>query len=199
MTERSSPALWELAGNPLYLTLLAMLIEDGAQLPARRVQLYDLVFDFLLDGKHRPEGTPIEPRPVVEDALRQIAWGMTKADRDAEQASDLARWLWAEPRLRDALSATVWSGRPQAFLDELAAKTSILAQHDGPRCGWRFWHRTFREALAAEQLEEMLLAEGEEAVLEHARHRDVRDVLSSVVGRYVFGLGTSISPRSASS
>ena len=164
--------LWELAGNPLYLTLLAMLIEEGEDLPDRRAQLYERIFDFLYEGKYRRgDGEPckrIKPRPVVEDCLRHLAWSLTEANRDAEPAKTLQRRLWKNPATREALATTRWKDDPQAFLDEVAASTSILAEHDGPRRGWRFWHRTFREALAAEALVEMLREEGEEALLRHA-------------------------------
>jgi len=56
------------------------------------------------------------------------------------------------------------------LLDDVAERTGILGPHDGEAADWRFWHRTFREALAAERLEEEYRApEGRAAVLGRAR------------------------------
>ncbi|RMH18614.1 MAG: formylglycine-generating enzyme family protein [Acidobacteria bacterium] len=55
------------------------------------------------------------------------------------------------------------------FLDELATKTGILGPHDGRDADWRFWHRTFREALASEQLAATWRGgQGKKEVLAHA-------------------------------
>ncbi len=48
-----APELRELAGNPLYLTLMALLFEQNKVPDRHRTGLYDQVFDLLLAGRHR--------------------------------------------------------------------------------------------------------------------------------------------------
>ncbi len=167
---RREPSLWELAGNPLYLTLLAMLFDEQVEIPARRAALYDRILAHLLGGKHRKEQRPI-PRPVlVRGVLRHLACEMTEAGRDGEPVEVLEERLWTAERLMAELGkVTRWRQDPGAFLAEVAVRTSILAQHDGPGADWRYWHRTFREALAAEALGEQLETGGEVALLARAR------------------------------
>lgn len=150
-----APELQEVAGNPLYLTLMALLFEQEIAPDRNRTRLYDQVFDLLLEGKHRPEAGPIELKDTVRALLRRLAFGMTKDNRDAESAAALEDRLYRPEMdvLREKLERVGrWRGRLRFFLDELAEKTGILGPHDGPDADWRFWHRTFREALTAESL-----------------------------------------------
>jgi formylglycine-generating enzyme required for sulfatase activity len=164
-------SLRELAGNPLYLTLMALLIEKGAAPDRRRSGLYVQVFDLLLDGEHRPGGEPIACRKAVHSLLQQLARAMTEDNRDAEPADELEARLYRpelDP-LREQLERVPrWRHSMQTFLNELAEHTGILGPHDGPDADWRFWHRTFREALTAEALALTLREQGEAAILEHA-------------------------------
>jgi hypothetical protein len=152
-----SPELRELAGNPLYLTLMALLFESGIEPDRNRTRLYDQVFALLFEGRHHGrQREPLEAQETVRAVLRRLAYDMTAEGRDTEPVLSL------EQRLRDhkldGLRATLervsaW-GQMRRFLDDLSQKTGILGPHDGPAADWRFWHRTFREALAAEQLAE---------------------------------------------
>lgn len=81
--------LRDLAGNPLYLTLMALLIEKGTSPAQQRTGLYDQVFQLLLDGGHRPAGRPIEAQDAVRRTLRHVAHAMTEANRDAEPLTSL--------------------------------------------------------------------------------------------------------------
>jgi formylglycine-generating enzyme required for sulfatase activity len=165
--------LHEVAGNPLYLTLMALLFEQDIAPDRNRARLYDKVFDLLLGGKHRPGAEPMERKEIVRAVLRQLACGMTEDNRDAEPVEALEDRLY-RPEL-DVLRAELerigrWRGRLRPFLDDLAERTGILGPHDGAAADWRFWHRTFREALTAEHLWEQYKGKaGRAAVLERAR------------------------------
>jgi formylglycine-generating enzyme required for sulfatase activity/energy-coupling factor transporter ATP-binding protein EcfA2 len=165
--------LHEVAGNPLYLTLMALLFEQGIAPDRNRSRLYDQVFDLLLDGKHRPGAEPMERKEIVRAVLRQLACGMTEDNRDAESVEALEDRLY-RPEL-DGLRTELerigrWRSRLRPFLDDLAERTGILGPHDGAAADWRFWHRTFREALTAEHLWEQYKGKaGRAAVLERAR------------------------------
>lgn len=164
--------LRELAGNPLYLTLMALLLEQGASPDRNRTRLYDQVFELLLEGKHRPAGEPIDCKQGVRKILRYLGHAMTRVNRDAESVGNLEARLYepAADRLREPLERVPrWRKSMRPFLEDLAEHTGILGPHDGSEADWRFWHRTFREALAAEELEQGILSRGPEAILTHAQ------------------------------
>jgi hypothetical protein len=174
-------SLRDLAGNPLYLTLMALLIEKGTSPDRHRTGLYDQVFQLLLDGGHRPAGEPMEAQEAVRRTLRFLAREMTRQNRDAEPVAALEGRLY-QPEcdaLREPLERVQrWHRSLRPFLDEVAERTGILGPHDGPHADWRYWHRTFREALAADALEEKLGAEGGEAALLEDARRIAQEDLS---------------------
>ena len=170
------PDLWELSGNPLYLTLMAMILEAD-QVPERnRTRLYAQIFDLLLEGRYRnpegPEVPPLEPKPRVQAALRYLAFSMTEDNRDAEPVESTVDRFYREEAdgVRRGLERKErWRQSLRVFLNDVARRSGIYADHDGPTADWRFWHRTFREALAAERLAEIHADDGEGEVLDRAR------------------------------
>ena len=168
----SDHGLWELSGNPLYLTLMALILEQDNEPARNRSRLYDQVFDLLLEGGHRPEPKAIDNKGAVRDTLRFLGYGMTQTNRDAAPLEDLERALYSKPAdsLREELDRVPeWRRSMRAFLDDLAERTGILGPHDGRDADWRFWHRTLREALASEQLEQRFERDGAQVVLDQAR------------------------------
>ncbi len=168
---RADRGLWDLSGNPLYLTLMALLFEEGKRPERNRATLYDQVFELLLEGRHRPGGQPIDAQKAVREVLRRLAFDMTADNRDTEPKAEIEGRLYQEnyDRLRRPLERVrAWRRSLGPFLDDLSEKVGILGPHDGPSADWRYWHRTFREALAAEQLETDLRSGGEASILERA-------------------------------
>ena len=166
--------LRELASNPLYLTLLSLLLQ-GDEEPARhRSKLYDQIFDLLEEGRHHKPPTPIDNREVAHQGLCRMAYRMTEDDRDGEGAAALERRLFEDKRLREPL-LLAWPNL-RKFLDDIAEKTGILGAHDGPEADWRFWHRTFREGLTADQLAKGYESGGRVAIIEHARQIATEDL-----------------------
>jgi formylglycine-generating enzyme required for sulfatase activity len=165
--------LHEVAGNPLYLTLMALLFEQEIAPDRNRTKLYDQVFDLLIDGKHRPGSEPMDRKPVVRAVLRQLACSMTEDHRDAEPVEAIEDRLYRKEldTWRQELERVGrWREKPRQFLDDLAERTGILGPHDGASADWRFWHRTFREALTAEHLWEQYQGRnGKAAVLARAQ------------------------------
>ena len=167
----SDRSLWDLSGNPLYLTLMAMLLEDKKTPERNRARLYDQIFELLMEGKHRRTPEPMDAQEVTRGVLRRLAYGMTTDNRDAEPLGSLEGRLLEEELdpLRKKLDRRPrWRHSLRRFFTDLADRTGILGPHDGEDADWRYWHRTFREALTAERLEEITAAEGTEALLAQA-------------------------------
>ncbi|MEO0479461.1 MAG: TIR domain-containing protein, partial [Planctomycetota bacterium] len=164
---------------PLYLTLLALLVErdeDASQLH-RRDLLHATIFQLLLSGGHREE--PREelrrmPRAnETKRVLNCLGFAATKRGLVDLPSGDLEEWLSKESEdLWSGLSdEPAWETDKRRFLTEIARRTSILGPKDsvvadGERSSsrvfdlidedsWRFWHKSFGEALAADRLDEL--------------------------------------------
>jgi len=164
-------SLWELSGNPLYLTLMAMLLEEGTTPERNRTLLYDQIFELLMEGKHRREPEPMDAQEVTREVLRRLAHGMTKDGVEAEPVIRLEARLLEEDldvQLGKLERHPRWRRSLRTFFEDLAERTGILGPHDSEEADWRYWHRTFREALTAERLEGLMAEGGREAVLAEA-------------------------------
>ncbi|MEM9294127.1 MAG: SUMF1/EgtB/PvdO family nonheme iron enzyme [Acidobacteriota bacterium] len=160
-----------LSGIPLYLTLLATLLEQGKRPSHNLAELYDQIFSLLLKGKHRDPPTPIQSPITVHEALRYLAYGMTAAGDVDLKAEELEERLREQRELCQRLgNVPQWRADLQTFLLDLYEKTQILGPHDGRQGDWKFWHRTFCEALTAERLQAIYEAdEGPTAFLQWAQ------------------------------
>ena len=168
-------SLRELASNPLYLTLLALLLQGGRR--ARALSHQAFRSDLRSPGGRPAPQTADADRPSGSGAFAvSAAWPtkMTEDNRDGEAAAALERRLLEDKRLRESLML-VWPNL-RKFLGDVAEKTGILGAHDGPEADWRFWHRTFREGLTAEQLAEGYESGGRVAIVEHARQIATEDL-----------------------
>ncbi|UED86764.1 HEAT repeat domain-containing protein [Streptomyces profundus] len=160
-----SRAVRELAGNPLLLTVLAIVGRRGT-LPRDRQGVYEHAVTVLLahwdrDTKHlAPAGRP-EIREVLElleardlgDLLRQLArrmqdgaGGIAGNHLHADELRSVIRDFLAEyelPPVRAEAAA-------RAMVDQLRSRNFILSHYGGDIYG--FVHRTFLEYLAASDL-----------------------------------------------
>lgn len=131
--------------NPLLLTCLLLVHEQGRRLPDAIAELYERMVAVLLDLRDS-DYTANERK----EALKLIFHGMQRRGMIelsvAEIAEDLMKW---RPRnLPDAFAA-------EAFLDRLANDTGLLRFDDRREPGGalvrlaRAWHRSFQGFLAA--------------------------------------------------
>ncbi len=159
--------LQKLSSNPLYLTLIAMLVEEGHEPARHSPKLYDQIFDLLEEGRHHKPPAPIRGRAAAHQGLRYLAYQLTEANRDSDTVAALEKLL-LEDESSERLLKREW-GNLREYLEDVAEKTGILGPHDGPEANWRFWHRTFQEALTAERLAQFYESGGDEALGEIAR------------------------------
>ena len=183
---KRSVGLREACKVPLSLSLIAFLSRSGAHHPIGKRGLYALGLVTLLERGHQNGRCGVTnpssarfllgelslrlqdltdeswPREVLEDLLRNLA-------DDARQH--------LHPTWRDAGD----------FLNEIGEYSGVIAAHDGKRGPWRFFHRQFRELLAAEALQRR----GRGALLELARTLSVEDTPRWVE---VFGFACEMAP-----
>ena len=168
----SNGTLAELSRTPLYLTLLGTLFANpqGAkgELATTRTELFEQVFDLLLEGRHRSfDGRP-EPFPrriAVQKLLAELALSLTEDGLVREDVGRLEDRLYRErfKPLRENLATHDELYDMRSLLELVADRTSILGPHDGKENDWRFWHKSFSEALTAEALAVRLESDGVDA------------------------------------
>jgi len=153
-TLESDRGFWEIAGNPLYLTLIALLYQENQAPHTSRPRLYEQVFHLLLEGKHRVQPRPIPLSEKVREALRYLATALTAKGRDHAPVGELENFLYDKEAesFRERIARYPPWENSRDFLLDIASYTGIIGPYDGEEADWRFWHRTFREALAAEAL-----------------------------------------------
>jgi formylglycine-generating enzyme required for sulfatase activity len=156
--ESKEPALRELAQLPLFLNLMAQLLLSGGRLEAtRRHEFLRQMLGWMLDGKHRRRPQPFRhPSESSTDRtrriLRAIAYELCRRRSTEWSHQDLCDWL--EHHAPEPIRGAAPFG-PGAFLESASGngllRPALASRPDGP---WRFLHRAFQEALAAEELRE---------------------------------------------
>lgn len=145
----AKPEITALARNPLLLTMIAVLVRQGKQLPERRVELYDLTLRQLMTQWElermaaRGDTQPVEQVDYIEacEIWAPIARWMHEVGTGAVHEDDLKK------QLRDRLAKL---GRDDKADDWLALRGDkcCLLQERGPHL-FGFLHPTFEEFLAA--------------------------------------------------
>jgi formylglycine-generating enzyme required for sulfatase activity len=163
----------DLCKVPLLLSFVAMLHEDGAETEIGsqptwgRSQVYVLILDRLLQGRHRKRfaadraSYAVEPLAAARLALRLLAFQGTLDDGTGTSVATREYW---EQRLADLRSVAElrplwqrWTAQrdetaERRFLGHVAERSGILGGPDDLLAPWSFWHRSLREALVAEHL-----------------------------------------------
>ncbi|WP_422772741.1 HEAT repeat domain-containing protein [Plantactinospora sp. WMMC1484] len=157
---RHSHAIRELAGNPLLLTILAI-IGKHQPLPRERWKLYDHAATVLVaqwdTDRHLREQSQVADFLDTEDKkelLRRLAYRMQSADRgltvnyiDRVELSDVFEQYLIERYRRDAVTARVIA---LAMIDQFRERNFILSRY-GPHV-YGFVHRTFLEFFCADAI-----------------------------------------------
>ncbi|GAA2724016.1 NACHT domain-containing protein [Actinocorallia aurantiaca] len=161
------PALYDLAANPLLLTMIANVHRYRGQLPAGRAALYTEMCQVLLHRRQEVKGVtdPIDDilaGAQKERVVQELAWHMMRHKLRDIPVADAARAIrTALHRTTPALTLT-----PEMFLDYVR-RSGLLTEHRYGHYG--FVHLTLQEHLAAVSA----LAPGR-----HARRQQLIDKVS---------------------
>jgi hypothetical protein len=149
---RQQPALYDLAANPMLLTMIANVHKYRGALPGSRAALYGEMCDLLLhrrqEAKHLPAGSGLKAEQRAK-VVRELALAMmTREVRDVtrESASDIVGPILA----RISRAAT-----SEELLDELAQSGLFVEREVGM---YAFAHQTLQEYLAAVAIRDHLEA-----------------------------------------
>ncbi|MDY6939061.1 MAG: tetratricopeptide repeat protein [Cyanobacteriota bacterium] len=151
----SNEGVKRLTGNPLLLTILALIHRNGSRLPHRRVELYALAVKTLTEdwqlGKKLPDGEKVLLKETeVVDLLAPLAYWMheekpsglvSQEEVEAKLAEKLAELNDEEPDSPSVRQAV------EAFLRRVRETTGLFVERAPGFYG--FMHLTFEEYFAA--------------------------------------------------
>ncbi len=166
----SNPGVERLAVNPLLLTMLALLQRQVGSLPQRRIKLYDLYVNALIQtwetNRSRGARQQIEQRidlKEAEGALITLAlWMQQHRPSGTATKQDLleqltAFYLWEDEGLERALATPPQrrqaERRAEQFMHDMRHYSGLLVERGYNAFGFR--HLTFQEYFAARALARM--------------------------------------------
>ncbi|MEM9267186.1 MAG: GUN4 domain-containing protein, partial [Cyanobacteria bacterium P01_F01_bin.13] len=166
-----TPALNDLAKNPLLVTIIAATYEAFEYLPDKRVKLYKKIFEVHLENRPYRRETRLTV-PSVEESqpvLQQLAFKLTEAGQEKFTPKQGSGWI--EERLAQVpLSEPI---RPKDFLKEIQTIAGLLAGEEGDL--YEFTHKTFQEYLTALEIHENY---SNDYLLQRLDDSDWREVIS---------------------
>ena len=137
----------KLAEVPLLLQIMALLWKDHEYLPEGRMKLYDAALDYLLDYRDRQR--KMKPLLSVDNARRVL--GPVALWMQEEVKKDEARRDAVHDKMEEVLVRLNTKVQAPAFCRNLVDRAGVLVLYGDAE--YVFRHKTFREYLAAVQLE----------------------------------------------
>ncbi len=177
----ANPNVTDLARNPLLLTILALIHNQGTRLPDRRVDLYRLCVEALAETWNRARSLSgreinvylgndtLDERFVVNLLGPAALWIHAENPGGLVEQSDLEQHLASTLVTTDGLPRGKAQRLAADFLDLVRLHTGLLQERGHRRYG--FLHLTFEEYLAARALLESDTVDDPRALL-HARCSD---------------------------
>ncbi|MET9088875.1 NACHT domain-containing protein [Streptomyces sp. NPDC004237] len=153
---RSRPALYELATNPLLLTMIAHVHRYRGALPGSRAGLYTEICEVLLwrrDQVKNPLGPDLDVTGAKKEVvLRELAYQMMKGRRRDADSARATRLI--QPVLSRVASAAS-TETAEMFLGSMTANGLLVEREPGL---FAFAHLTLQEHLAALRIRQHNLA-----------------------------------------
>lgn len=138
---RQHPALWDLAANPLLLTMIATAHRYRGALPEGRADLYGEICHALLSRRAQAKDLPeLLSWPAKQALLATLAYQMMRDHVSSLPADRVLEVL--RPQL-ERFSSSVTG---EAFLDDVSSHGLFI---EAPAGRYSFAHQTFQEHLAA--------------------------------------------------
>jgi predicted NACHT family NTPase len=182
-----------LTANPLLLTAMCIIYDEGKRLPQDKHDLYDRIIDTVLHGRYRD--------PVAKDAARNrlgvIAHGMHTGEglgeaRTTPQAE--ATYAEIERMLKTYQARSPWTEKGYLGAvetrEDLLSNSGLLLSSGEKRA--RFYHLSFQEFLAAQRILDLTDHSLLDVFRKCAPAPEWRNTLSLLFGRV---LGTRVSPE----
>ena len=187
---RSSPSVRRLAGNPLLLTIIALIHRQGTRLPQNRIHLYALTFQTLVETWNRArslEGRPLSAEGMSEHEAVQILAPLALWMHETQPSGTARR---EEVRAQIVVLLEEEEGPERAgeaadrFLDLVRRQVGLLVERGEGLFG--FMHLTFEEYLAARAIVmagQVNLQRTIEHVLRHLEEPAWHEVIRLAVGQ----------------
>ncbi len=171
----ANPDVTDLARNPLLLTILALIHNQGARLPDRRVDLYRLCVEALAETWNRARSLSgreidvylgdekLDERFVVNLLGPAALWIHGEQPGGLVDQRDLERHLTATLIQTDGLPRGRAQRLARSFIELMRRDTGLLQERGYQRFG--FLHLTFEEYLAARGLLESVTVADPDALI----------------------------------
>lgn len=143
----SNEAVQKLAGNPLLLTLMAILLHNGTHLPERRVELYQAVVKTLLESRNEIKGLPKMYEDEAIQRLGKLAFTMQGV------GNNLAHRTEVEAAIQATLvppSGSLGIQNVGEYLELISKRGGLFIERTAKYYG--FIHRSFQEYFAARHM-----------------------------------------------
>ena len=155
----TQPGVKRFAANPLLLTILALIHRNGTQMPQRRVELYRLAAQTLIEdwqlGRNVPYSIRQRQLGLVEEEvtalLAPLAFRMheEKPSGRVEQ-EEVEAWLTPKMAELQGVDQTTALDLVRQFLRKVRETTGLFVERGSALYG--FMHLTFEEYFAARQI-----------------------------------------------